>query len=297
MTKLSFSVLSFTLLFVITTYAAEPDTVKHWKTKGENNIGFAQLALNNWAAGGENSLAVNSLFNYFADYHKNKFTWNNFAGFGYGVQKQESFSNWRKTDDRIEFMTKAGIYAARHWDYTALINFKTQFSKGYKYVSSDERIFLSQFLAPGYLQFAVGMEYKPAEFFSLLLSPIGSRVTIVNHDSLSDAGAYGVDPGNKTLTQLGGSINAMFKKDLVKNVNLFSKLGLFSNYLKNPECIIVNWENTLSLKVNKYISTTIGTNLIYDDNINLIDKNGNNIGPGTQFKETFTVGFSYNFAK
>jgi hypothetical protein len=297
MSRFSIIFLAIALFLSLGAKCAEPDTVKHWKVKGETNIGFAQLALNNWASGGENSLATNSLFNFFADYQKNKFTWNNFAGFGYGVQKQESFTNWRKTDDKIELSTKAGIYAARHWDYTALLNFKTQFAKGYKYVDNDERIFLSQFMAPGYLQLALGMEYKPAEYFSVLLSPIGSRITFVNHDSLADAGAYGVEPGNKTLTQMGGSLNAMFKKDILKNVNLLSKLGLFSNYLKNPECIIVNWENTLFMKVNKHISTTIGTNLIYDDNINLIDKNGKNIGPGTQFKEAFSVGFTYNFAK
>ncbi|HPT15262.1 MAG TPA: DUF3078 domain-containing protein [Bacteroidales bacterium] len=294
-TYLSITILALSL--TLFTRAAEPDTVKHWKFKSETNIGFSQLALTNWSAGGENSLATNSLLSFFLDYHKNKFTWNNFAGFGYGVQKQESFTNWRKTDDKIDLSTKAGIYAARHWDYTALLNFKTQFADGYKYINNDERVMLSQFMAPGYLQLALGMEYKPADYFSMLLSPIGARMTFVNNDSLSAAGAFGVEKGEKTLTQMGGSVNALFKKDILKNVNLLSKLGLFSNYLKNPECIIVNWENVLLMKVNKYISTTIGTTLIYDDNIDIIDKKGINIGPATQFKEAFTVGFVYSFSK
>jgi hypothetical protein len=297
MSKFSITFLAIALFLSLSAKCAEPDTIKHWKFKGETNIGFAQLALSNWSAGGENSVAINSLFNFFLDYQKNKFSWNNFAGFGYGVQKQQSFANWRKSDDKIELSTKAGIYAARRWDYTALLNFKTQFADGYKYINNDERVLLSQFLAPGYLQLAVGMEFKPAPYFSLLLSPIGARVTIVNNDSLSKAGAYGVEKGNRSLTQMGGSVNAAFKKDIMKNLNLMSKLVLFSNYLKNPENIIVNWENTVFMKVNKHISTTIGTTLIYDDNINLIDKNGKNIGPGTQFKEAFSVGFTYNFAK
>ncbi|HNX44785.1 MAG TPA: DUF3078 domain-containing protein [Bacteroidales bacterium] len=277
--------------------SAEPDTVRHWKLKAETNIGFSQLALSNWSAGGENSLATNALINLFADYNKNKFTWNNFAAFGYGVQKQESFSNWRKTDDKIELTTKAGIYAARQWNYTALLSFKTQFDKGYKYISNDERVLLSQFMAPGYIQLAIGMDYKPADYFTLLLSPIGSRVTLVDEDSLSKAGAFGVEPGKRSLIQMGGSVTAQFKKDILKNVNLLSKLGLFSNYLKNPENIIVNWENTIFLKVNKHISTTIGTTLIYDDNINSFDKEGNKHGPKTQFKESFSVGFSFSFIK
>lgn len=293
--------IALTLLagFMICLYArsAEPDTVRHWKLKAETNIGFSQLALSNWSAGGENSLATNALINLFADYNKNKFTWNNFAAFGYGVQKQESFSNWRKTDDKIELTTKAGIYAARQWNYTALLSFKTQFDKGYKYINNDERVLLSQFMAPGYIQLAIGMDYKPADYFTLLLSPIGSRVTLVDEDSLSGAGAFGVDPGKRSLIQMGGSVTAQFKKDVLKNVNLLSKLGLFTNYLKNPENIIVNWENTIFLKVNKHISTTIGTTLIYDDNINSFDKEGNKHGPKMQFKESFSVGFSFSFTK
>lgn len=285
------------LLFLdLFAYTPGQDTVKLWKIKGETNIGFSQLSLSNWSAGGENSVAANSLFNFFADYHKDKFTWNNYIGFAYGVQKQQSFSNWRKTDDKIELSTGVGIKAAGRWDYAALLSFKTQFDNGYKYLNNDERTLLSGFMAPGYLQLALGMEYKPVDYFSLLLSPIGARVTFVNNDSLSQAGAFGVKAGHKTLTQVGGSVNATFKKDIVKNINLFSQLGLFSNYLKNPQNIIVNWDNTLFLKVTRYISTTIGVTLLYDDNVTFIGSNGQNNGPQLQFKEIFSVGFSYKFA-
>jgi hypothetical protein len=58
----------------------------------------------------------------------------------------------------------------------------------------------------------------------------------------------------------------------------------------------VNWENTLFLKVNKYLSTTIGTMLIYDDNISATDNNGQSIGPRVQFKEVLSVGFAYKFS-
>jgi len=78
------------------------------------------------------------------------------------------------------------------------------------------------------------------EYFSVLISPIGSRVTIVSDEKLSDAGAFGVTPGETALVQVGASVNAIFKKDIFKNINLMSKLDLFSDYKKNPENIIVN---------------------------------------------------------
>jgi hypothetical protein len=58
------------------------------------------------------------------------------------------------------------------------------------------------------------------------------------------------------------------------------------------------------MKVNKYISVSFNTHLMYDDNIDIpIDRNGDGIktGPGDfagkriQFKEIFGVGFSYKF--
>jgi hypothetical protein len=292
------SILIITVVFGIQLMAQDAAPLpKNWKTKLETNLGFSQTALSNWAAGGENTLATNGLFNYFADYTKGKFTWNNYLGAAYGIIKQESFTNWRKADDKLNFNSKAGIYAWKNWDYTALVDFKTQFSEGYKYGANDSRTKISNLFAPAYLQASVGLNYKPADYFSLFLSPIGTRFTFVNDTALSNYGAFGVDPGKSMLFQAGASLNAMFKKDLFKNINLMSKLDLFSNYLKNPENIIVNWENLLQLKVNKYISTSIGAHLIYDDNIVAKDKEGNPIGPQIQLKEGFTVGFAYTFAR
>lgn len=290
------SIIIVTVLFAMQTMAQDATPApKNWKTKLETNLGFSQTALSNWAAGGENTLAANGLFNYFADYTKGKFTWNNYFGAAYGIIKQESFTNWRKADDKLGFNSKAGIYAWKNWDYTALVDFKTQFTEGFKY--PNDSVYISKLFAPAYLQASIGLNYKPADYFSLFLSPIGTRFTFVNDQRLSDEGQFGVTPGEKMLFQAGASLNAMFKKDLFKNINLMSKLDLFSNYLKNPENIIVNWENLLQLKVNKYISTSIGAHLIYDDNIVSKDKEGNPIGPQIQLKEGFTIGFAYTIAK
>ncbi len=79
-----------------------------------------------------------------------------------------------------------------------------------------------------------------------------------------------------------------------------TKLDLFSNYLHNPQNVDVSWETIIGFKVNKYISATITTQLVYDDDVKIaVDKNGDGInesfGPRTQFKEVLGIGFSYNF--
>ena len=83
----------------------------------------------------------------------------------------------------------------------------------------------------------------------------------------------------------------------MKNVGLTSKAELFSNYLKNAQNVDINWEVLLSLKVNKYISATLSTQLLYDDDIDIaVDKDKDQIidyvGPTVQFKEVLGVGIT-----
>jgi len=80
----------------------------------------------------------------------------------------------------------------------------------------------------------------------------------------------------------------------MENITVSSRLSLFSNYANNPQNIDVNWETLIELKVNRFISATIATHLIYDDDIAIQDRDGNT-GPRTQFKEVIGVGFSYKF--
>jgi hypothetical protein len=157
-------------------------------------------------------------------------------------------------------------------------------------------------MAPGYFQLSIGLNYKPVSYFAVFISPIGARLTIVNDANLTNTrdqdgkliGAFGVIGDNTTLWQVGGSINAVFKKDIMKNVNFMSKLDLFSDYRHNPQNIIVGWENNILMKVNKYISLTFTSMLIYDDNIKYTDPEGITRGPRTQFRETFAIGFAYS---
>jgi hypothetical protein len=292
-------IILFILFFTLQLNVHATDVDTSWKTKYEAALGFAQTSFTHWAAGGENALAFNGMFNAYKIYNKGKVSWTNYLGLAYGLNIQESKPKVRKTNDKINFLSKGGIYAWKNWDYAGLFEFKSQFADGYNY--PNDSVPISKFMAPGYFQLSLGLNYKPVPYFAIFLSPIGARLTVVNDPVLTNArddkgnliGAYGVVGENTTLWQVGGSLNAVFKKDILKNINLTSKLDLFSDYLHNPQNIIVNWENNLMMKVNKYISVNIFTMLIYDDLINYVDKEGASHGPRTQFRETLSVGFAY----
>jgi len=155
-------------------------------------------------------------------------------------------------------------------------------------------------MAPGYLLGALGLEYKPSENFNVFLAPITGKFTFVMDPALSDSGAFGVKRGEQVYSEFGGYLRLFLKKDIMENISLQSKLDLFSNYFHNPQNIDVSWETLLTLKVNKFISATITTHLIYDDDIKFAKDTNNDgkideNGPRLQFKEVLAVGLAYKF--
>ena len=121
----------------------------------------------------------------------------------------------------------------------------------------------------------------------------------VEEATFDDAGNL-LTEGKQVRNEFGGYFKARIKRDIVKNVNFETKVDLFSNYLHNPQNIDVNWQVLIAMKVNKYITTTLSTHLIYDDDIDIsVDDNNDGvtdaIGPRIQFKEAFGLGFNFHF--
>jgi hypothetical protein len=286
--------------------AQNADTTQGWKKGGVLAITLAQTSLTNWAAGGQNSVAINGLFSGFANYKKGNSVWDNSLDIGYGLLKQGKNEDFRKTDDKIDFLSKYGQKAFTNFYYSGLVNFKTQMTPGYNYPSKKT---ISDLFAPAYLLVALGLDYKPNANFSAFIAPLTAKFTFVANDSLSNAGAFGVTPGESSKSEMGGYIRAIytkndFKAEFLKNVSFTTKIDLFSNYADNPQNIDVSWETLVAMKVNKYISVNLNTHLLYDENILIaIDRNNNNSitdavdvpGKRIQFKEIFGVGFSYKF--
>ncbi|HPD65368.1 MAG TPA: DUF3078 domain-containing protein [Bacteroidia bacterium] len=279
-------------LFTVTGLKAEkPDSLKYWKTGGMGSLLFSQLSLTNWAAGGQNSISFNSFFNLFSNYKKEKTTWDNTFDIAYGITKQNGLPS-RKADDRIELNSKYGQYAFKHWYYSGLLQLKSQMAYGYKYPNDSVRI--SSFMAPGYLSVAIGMDFKPSAKFTLFISPLTGKGTFVIDTFLSNKGLFGVDAGKKFRGEFGGFIKSMFKYEITKNITFQTKIDLFSNYLKEPQAIDVNWETMTAFKLGKYISANLNTLLIYDKDIMIKDENGIE-KDRVQMKELFGLGFSYKF--
>jgi hypothetical protein len=268
-----------------------------WNFGGMFSLGFSQVSLSNWTAGGESSVAGNGLVSIFADFRRNNLIWNNSLDLGYGLQRREG-ERARKTDDRIELMSKLGLEAAGNWNYSGLVNFRTQMAPGYDY--PNEEMPISGFMAPAYLLGALGMDYQPDDNFSVFISPLTTKVTFVLDQDLADLGAFGVDPGENMRYELGAYLRADYRVNITDDIMFRTKLDLFSNYLDKPQNLDVNWETRLNLNITRYISASLGTHLIYDEDATVITTDPDTgepvtSGPRIQFKQLLTVGLSFSF--
>ena len=297
------------LVVVMGVSAMAQETTSNWTKKGNVGLNFAQSSYTNWAAGGQNALNWQGIFNYAINYAKDDFKWDNTLatslGYSYFNFKQKPV----KTDDKIEFTSLAGLKATEHLNYSLELAFRSQFAYGFDY-ATDSTQYISKFLAPAYLSLGLGVEWTPNEHFSVNFAPITGRLTIVNDDYLASIGAYGVNSldANDTTThvandkvrfEFGARLTAKMKYTLFQNVDFESKLELFSNYLNHPERIDVDWQNLLVMKVNSWLNCSFGTHLIYDYDIPFYDINaaGESIlDPNSkiQFKEVLSVGMMIN---
>ena len=291
---LSFAIFSF----------AQDEQPEGWTHKGNIGLNFGQSSYTNWAAGGQNSVNGQGIFNYEIHYLKGNFKWDNTLNAALGYSYYSFKKKPIKTDDKIEFTSLAGIKATEHLNYSAELAFRSQFAKGYNY-ELDSTNYISKFLAPAYITLGLGIEWVPNPHFSLYFSPITGRVTIVNDERLAEEGAFGVNTLdandtthhaiNKVRYEFGARAVAKFQYPIAKNIDFNSKLELFSNYLNHPERIDVDWQNMLVLKVNDWLNANLATHLIYDYDIPFHNEAGELIkGSKVQFKEVLAIGFMIN---
>ena len=265
---------------------------KAWILKGISGINFTQTALSYWSMGGESSLSGTAHLNASLTHKSGRWLWQNNLSLEYGLTKTGS-STSQKSGDKIDLTSKLGYSINNKWYYTGTVDFKSQFYKGK--LHPKEGKYTSKFMSPGYLNISAGIEYRPNNNYSIYFSPIAENMTFVLDDYLSRLGYYGVKKGNKLRMETGAYIKARAEKDLMENVKMITKIDLFTAYNKSFGNFDIDWNVVINMKINKLLSANINTTLKYDDDVEYIDKEGNEQGPKIQFKEVLGIGFSFNF--
>ena len=167
-------IFSFFLLFLSVGIFAQTETTSfedevsekdtsYWKTEGVTGLNFSQVWLENWSSGGDNSVAGNIYLNARLSYTKNHISWDNTIDTEFG-QVYTTLNDWQKSADKLNLSSKFGWTKNQKLYYSTLLDFKTQYAKGYK--TPGDSLYISNTIAPGYANLAIGIDYKPSPAFS-----------------------------------------------------------------------------------------------------------------------------------
>jgi hypothetical protein len=251
---------------------SKPDSVKHWDIKNSIISNSEQTTLSNWSAGGFNSFAFSNFYKGFFNYKNGKNQWDNSVELAYGMIWQDKTGNgykdksneFQKSDDKIEINSIFSRKMYKSWNYSALVNLKSQFDEGFK----DEAL-ISAPLSPIIITSSIGWEYKRSGF-STLISFLTGKTTIVEDNRLKGNNIFGfTEPDQTTLFSLGSYIKFYFQKDIFKNINLLAKLDFFYDYNK-PSILDtdISTEIFLNMKISKYLTAFISFQAIMDKDFN-----------------------------
>jgi len=292
--------------------AAKPN---YWKSSAKFDLGLNQTSLTNWAAGGYNNMTLAVGIDVSANYAKNLSNWANRLQLDYGFLWSADKQNLiQKNKDRIYFQSTYSYRTSKtsKWNYTASYNFRSQFSESYDTYKQDpltqkwSGTLKSSFMAPGYTDIALGMEWKPANWFNVNLAPLTGGFTICTVEDLRKSYGMklkedGLDAAvganyRSALFQFGAQMKANAKFTVNDVFTFDTQIVMFYDYLFDYKTysnfpVRVNWDNKLTWQAAKFFNISLSTWLIYNPIVTINEKTSR-----IQFKEFFAISFTYSIA-
>lgn len=297
MNKISFLTLAamLPLLTAVTDVVAaegenSAEEVKNWAFPGTSALKYTQsFYSDNWYKGGVNNNSLLIQLVQDANYAKERTTFDNKleAKLGYYTTKNEDGNtDFKINEDLLRLTSKFGYRAVKDWYYSAQLQGYTQFMNVYE---GDNTTLKSEFFAPVYATFAVGMDYKPTFendkiTLSVQLSPVAYNCRYVRDMRLGPN--FGIEEGKKFKQNIGSSAEANWKWNIWSSLTWTGKAQFFTSY-GNVEA---NIENTLDYAFNKFFAIQFFFHWRYDDSVAPDpDLNYN------QLKEFLTLNFTFSW--
>lgn len=262
-----------------------------WSYAGDYSLQFLQnYVSDNWYKGGESNYSMIGAATLQANYNdKEKIKWDNKLEMKLGMQSSQgdTLHNYKSSEDLIRLTSKLGVQATKKWYYTLQAIASTQFTHGYK--ANDQTVY-SDFMSPLNVNLSLGMDYKVEWLDKRLtgtvnISPIAGNFKYV--DRLSLAKKYGIDEGKHSLWDLGSTFTTDLSWAISDLIKWKTRLYAYTTYHRAE----VEWENTVTFQLSKYISTQVFVYPRFDDSA----KKRNSKYGYFQLKEYWSLGFNYSF--
>ena len=261
-----------------------------WTFGGDSYVQLLQnYVSDNWYKGGESNYSMVGNLTLTANYNNKsrvKFENKLEMKLGFQTSRDDTLHKFKTNNDLLRYTGKLGLQAKNNWYYTIQLLAYTQFTKGLK--SNDKKVY-SDFMSPFNLNVGLGMDYAVSTknkrlTGSVNLSALAFNFLFVGRKNLG--GDYGVVGDHHTKEDFGSQVTVDLTWTITDQIKWKSRFYAYTTY----ERLQMEWENTITLNISKYISTNIFLYPRFDDGGNYDE----NLGYW-QFKEYCSLGFSYDF--
>jgi hypothetical protein len=264
-----------------------------WRYRSEVAAILNQASLSNWVKGGESSVSTSVDLTGYADYNNThrKITSANYARLKYGLIATEE-KGIRKNLDLLETNSKLNHKAFGKFDFSGIMLFKTQLARGYNY--PNDSVPVSKFMSPGTLTIGLGLDYKPNKKTSINFAPLSYKGTFVTDTARIDQTKYGIAGDRKSKHEPGVSFMITNENKFFKKVTVTNRLQLFTNYIKDPFNIDIDWEMIAVTNINWFTDVRFNTHLIFDNDTKtavLGDDKKPVLGPDGKERKTARIQF------
>lgn len=291
---------------------AQKDTT-YWKKSFESGLNINQNAFNvEWKIvnGGGNNASLSLFLFTKSEYVQYRHSMLNDIQMQYGRTFNENnlIPTWRKNLDRIFVDNKYAYALSDRLGLFASVVFQSQFSDGFKYEKHknvalasdpsgqtvrDSATKISTFLAPGYLDEALGIEWKPTGYLALRAGPMAMRQIFQTNEEVfantrkfsekeNKFSSYGVFENTQVRNQMGYNLLVKFDKDLATNINL-KLIGQYFSPYQDLQTATARADAIFTAKITKVFNVNISSTVVYNqDQILLV-----------QIAQTMALGIVY----
>lgn len=263
-----------------------------WTISGEYYLQMMQnFYSGNWYQGGEsNYSALTRLTLKFNYNNKQKFKWENILEMNLGFQtnKSDQVHSVKTSSDMLRYTGTIGLKASKSWDYTLKAVAGSQFMRSF---ASNSNTVNSDFMSPFNLNVSVGMDYTMSWFKNRLTGKVHLGPLALNYkyvDRLDLAQRNGIEEGKHGKLDYGSTFEARTNWKFSNNISWESRLYGYTTYHRMD----LQWENTIKLKVSRYLSTNIYLYPRFDDSSK--SRKDDDFGY-FQLKEYTSLGLTYSF--
>lgn len=261
-----------------------------WTYELGTRLSGSQAAYSNWQEGGVSAISVSALLDGEAQRTTHSLTQLYQARFRVGFINQEE-EPFRKSEDVIRLqmaLRYLGDDFFERFNPTFASVLRTQFAKGFNFSSdpfpdSDREppVLVSDFLAPAFFTQSLGLTYDPASWYTLRFGG-ATKQTIVRNEDLRVL--YDVPENNLLRFEAGAEVNNILDVRIMENVRWRSTLNIFLSFNEVETPPDVTWENTVSMRINDWLSTELEFVALYNENVT----------DAIQIKEVLSVGITFN---